>query len=329
MAPSPIPLAQRLRAGDPRAVARAISLMEEGGSIAAALHAAILPATGRALTVGFTGPPGAGKSTLVDAFVAELRKSGRTVGVIAVDPSSPLSGGAVLGDRIRMGRHTDDPGVFIRSIASRGHLGGLTRSIHHVVDVLDAAGRDVIVIETVGAGQSEVEIVDVAAVRIVVNAPGLGDDVQAIKAGILEIASILVVNKADLPLAPRTVRQLKAMLSLRREEEADVPVLETIASEGRGMVELLAAVDACATTRPEDAQARRRARIRRLVADGAAAEMRRRILGSEDAAFIEMLGRAARGEIDIDTAARVAMDALSGGAARPVAVPQKADRMAV
>ncbi|QRG06795.1 methylmalonyl Co-A mutase-associated GTPase MeaB [Xanthobacter dioxanivorans] len=325
MAPSPFSLAQWLCAGDPRAVARAISLMEDGGSAAAALHAAILPATGRALTVGFTGPPGAGKSTLVDAFVAELRKSGRTVGVVAVDPSSPLSGGAVLGDRIRMGRHTDDPGVFIRSIASRGHLGGLSRSIHHVVDVLDAAGRDAIVIETVGAGQSEVEIADVAAVRVVVNAPGLGDDVQAIKAGILEIASILVVNKADLPLAPRTVRQLKAMLSLRRKGEADVPVLETTASEGRGVAELLAAVDACATRQPEDAAARRRARIRRLVAEGAAGEMRRRILAWDDAAFIETLARTERGEIDIDTAARAAMAAQPGCLPPPVAVPQKAD----
>jgi len=328
---SPSPLAERLRAGDRRAIARAITLMEEGGANAAALHTAILPATGRALTVGFTGPPGAGKSTLVDAFVAELRKTGRTVGVVAVDPSSPLSGGAVLGDRIRMGRHTCDAGVFIRSIASRGHLGGLTESIHHVVDVLDAAGCDAVVIETVGAGQSEVEIVDVADVRIVVNAPGLGDDVQAIKAGILEIASILVVNKADLPLAPRTVRQLKAMLSLRREGGADVPVLETIASEGRGVAELLAAVDARSTVPPEDALARRRARIRRLVAEGAAAEMRRRILSCKDAAFLETLAQAERSEIGIDVAVRAILEgsaAVAEDAGGSVVVLEARDRQA-
>lgn len=296
-----------VRKGDCRAVARAITIVEEGGARASAVHAAILPWTGRALTIGFTGPPGAGKSTLVDAFVAVLRRTGRTVAVAAVDPSSPLSGGAVLGDRIRMGRHTEDPGVFIRSIASRGHLGGLSGSIQHVVDVLDASGRDVIVIETVGAGQSEVEVVDVADIKVVVNAPGLGDDVQAIKAGILEIASILVVNKADLPLASRTVRQLRAMLSLRREGERDVPVLETVASDGRGVAELAAAVDALGTGGPGERQARRRVRIRRLVAEGAAAEVRRRMMTRDDSRFAEMLAQAERGEMEIETLVRTAL----------------------
>jgi LAO/AO transport system kinase len=271
------PLLKRLRAGDTKAIARAITIMEAGGNVASGLHRQLLPSTGAAVTVGFTGPPGAGKSTLIDAFVAELRKSGRTVAVAAVDPSSPLSGGAVLGDRIRMGRHTEDPGVFIRSIASRGHLGGLTESIQHIVDVLDVAGRDVIVIETVGAGQSEVEIVEVADIRIVVNAPGLGDDVQANKAGILVIASILVVNKADLPLATRTVRQLRSMLSLRRESDRNVPVIETVASSGQGVAQLLEAVFSLAPQTPVERQARRRARVHRLMAEAAAAEIRRRV----------------------------------------------------
>ncbi len=294
---------QRLRAGDPRAVARAITIMEAGGPAAGNLHRTLLPLTGTALTVGFTGPTGAGKSTLIDAFVVELRKSGRTVAVAAVDPSSPLSGGAVLGDRIRMGRHTDDPGVFIRSIASHGHLGGLSESIQPIVDVLDVAGRDVIVIETVGAGQSEVEIAEVCDVRIVVNAPGLGDEVQAIKAGILEIASILVVNKADLPLAARTARQLRSMLIGRRENDRDVPVIETVAKSTRGIAELLEAVLSRAPRAPTERRARRRARVRRLVADAAAAEVRRRIMGRSDEASCATFARIEAGELSVEAAA--------------------------
>ncbi|MBR1203003.1 MULTISPECIES: methylmalonyl Co-A mutase-associated GTPase MeaB [unclassified Bradyrhizobium] len=297
----------RLRAGDAKAIARAITIAEAGGAAAASLHRAVLPQTGSALTVGFTGPPGAGKSTLIDTFVAELRRSGKTVAVAAVDPSSPLSGGAVLGDRVRMGRHTEDAGVFIRSIASRGHLGGLTDSIQPIVDILDFAGRDVIVIETVGAGQSEVEIVEVADVRVVVNAPGLGDDIQAIKAGILEIANVLVVNKADLPLAARTVRQLRSMLSLRRETDRNVPVIETVASSGQGVVELVEAVFNVAPRTPAERQARRRARIHRLLAETAAAEIRRSILERTDEPFVNMLRQVEAGEVSIDTATRAAL----------------------
>jgi LAO/AO transport system kinase len=295
---------QRLRAGDPRAIARAITIMESGGPVADDLHRALLPLTGSALTIGFTGPPGAGKSTLIDAFVTELRKSGRTVAVAAVDPSSPLSGGAVLGDRVRMGRHTEDVGVFIRSIASRGHLGGLNESIQPIIDVLDVAGRNVVVIETVGAGQSEVEIVEVADVRVVVNAPGLGDDVQAIKAGILEIASILVVNKADLPLAARTVRQLRSMLSLRREPDRNVPVLETVASTAKGVAELLQAILDLAPQTVEERQARRRGRLHRLIAEAAAAKARRGIMRSSDKQLGAILARVEAGEMSIDAAAR-------------------------
>jgi len=204
-----------LLAGDRRAVARAISRIEQGAPEAAALKAALAPHLGRAQVIGLTGAPGAGKSTLVHAMLGELLARGRRIGVVAVDPSSPITGGAVLGDRVRMGRHGAHDDVFIRSVASRGHLGGLSKSTAEIVDVLDAAGFDTILIETVGAGQSEVEIMRVADTRIVVSPPGLGDDVQAIKAGILEIADILVVTKGDLPGAEATARDLKNMLALR------------------------------------------------------------------------------------------------------------------
>ncbi|WDA39270.1 methylmalonyl Co-A mutase-associated GTPase MeaB [Sphingobium sp. YC-XJ3] len=295
---------EQIKVGDSRAVARAITIMEMGGAAAADLHRVLLPLTGTALTIGFTGPPGAGKSTLIDAFITELRQNGRTVAVAAVDPSSPLSGGAVLGDRIRMGQHTEDPGVFIRSIASRGHVGGLNKSIQAIVDVLDVSGRDVVVIETVGAGQSEVEVAEVADIKIVVNAPGLGDDVQAIKAGILEIASILVVNKADLPLAARTVRQLKSMLALRNESRQNVPVIQTVATSGKGVAELLEAILGLSRRTSDEHRARRRERVHRLVAEAAAASTRRHVLALRDKSSRTLLAQVERGEVSIDGAAQ-------------------------
>jgi len=207
----------RLAAGDPWTLARCITLMERGGAAADLIYRRICPRVGRATVIGFTGPPGAGKSTLIDAYIAALRTRGHSVAVAAVDPSSPISGGAVLGDRMRMRRHAEDPGVFIRSVASHGHLGGLSESIHRIVDAMDAAGRDFIIIETVGAGQSEVEVVEIADICVVVNAPNMGDEVQAMKAGMLEIADVLVVNKAELPFAQRTTKQLTNMLELRRQ----------------------------------------------------------------------------------------------------------------
>ncbi len=296
-------LIDRLIAGDVAALARAITLVEAGGTLAGEIHRRVYPATGRGLVVGFTGPPGAGKSTLIDAYIVQLRQSGRTVAVAAVDPSSPLSGGAILGDRVRMGRHTEDAGVFIRSLASRGHLGGLTEGIHRIIDVMDAAGRDVIVVETVGTGQSEVEVVEIADVRVVVNAPGLGDDVQAIKAGVLEIADVLVLNKADLPLAERSLGQLKSMLKLRDSSRQNVPVVDTVATTGRGIDALSAAIDGVARRSPLDKEAQRKTRIRRLLAQAAARLVRRRLLDSADPALDQLLSRVAAGEIDIEAAA--------------------------
>jgi LAO/AO transport system ATPase len=235
-------LVERVIAGERRAIARAITLADSEAPEAANLAKLLQPHCGRAHTVGITGPPGAGKSTLVNALIVELRSRGRRVAVVAVDPSSPLSGGAVLGDRVRMAAGALDEGVFIRSLASRGHLGGLSRSTARAVEVLDAGGFDVIIIETVGAGQSEVAVAELAQTCVVVLPPGLGDEVQAQKAGILEVADVLVVNKSDLPDAERTVSDLKAMLRLRPAARRGVPLLRTIATSGEGVAALADAV---------------------------------------------------------------------------------------
>lgn len=218
-----------------RAIAQAISSLENNDEYAHDVRKAVVGRVGRAHVIGVTGPPGAGKSTLVSALITGLRRRGRTVAVVAVDPSSPFSGGAVLGDRIRMGECQSDEGVFIRSLASRGHLGGLAASVGDVIDVFDAAGFDVVIVETVGAGQSEVEITRYADTRVVVCPPGLGDGVQAIKAGIFEIADIFVVTKADLPDAARTESDLLTMINLRRQAEWTPLVKKVRAPSGEGM----------------------------------------------------------------------------------------------
>ena len=238
------PLLAPLLAGERRAVARAISTIENAAPGWESIAAGVAAGLGRAHVIGITGAPGAGKSTLISALLGELLARGRRIGVVAVDPSSPMTGGAVLGDRVRMGSHGSHERVFIRSIASRGHLGGVSRSTRRIVDVLDAAGFDTVIVETVGAGQSEVEIVEIADTRVVVCPPGLGDEVQAIKAGILEIADLLVVNKADLPAAETTARELKEMLRLRPASRADVAVLKTVATRGEGIAELADRVEA-------------------------------------------------------------------------------------
>jgi LAO/AO transport system kinase len=264
-------LAERVAAGEVRAAARLMRELDDDVPAAREALRALFPRTGRAWVIGLTGAPGAGKSSLTDRLIGRFRAAGLRVGVVAVDPTSPFSGGAILGDRIRMQDHATDPGVFIRSLATRGNLGGLSRSTNDVVAVLDAMGNDVVLVETVGVGQDEVEVASLAHTVVVVSVPGLGDDVQAIKAGVLEIADVFAVNKADREGADRTVRDLQAMLELRRatarpppdhdalhrpvggaasaasagagpDEGWEPPIVKTVATRGEGMEELHAAL---------------------------------------------------------------------------------------
>jgi LAO/AO transport system kinase len=232
-----------LRSCDPRALARAISTVENRTPGWSDLLKALFPYTGRARILGLTGAPGAGKSTLVDQLAKLYRKQDRTIGIVAVDPTSPYTGGAILGDRIRMQDHFADPGIYIRSMATRGSLGGLARTTADVTSVLDASGRDVIMIETVGVGQDEIDIVRLADITVVILVPGMGDDVQTIKAGIMEIADIFVINKSDREGAERVEREVRALQSLAtRNDGWTPPIVKTVASQGTGVSELAAAV---------------------------------------------------------------------------------------
>jgi LAO/AO transport system kinase len=315
----PAELVRLACAGDRRAVARLISLVETGGAPARDALAALYPITGRAYSVGITGAPGAGKSTLTDRLVARIRADGEQVAVLAVDPTSPFSGGAILGDRVRMQDHATDPGVFIRSMATRGHLGGLSLAAPQAIRVLDAAGAPWILVETVGVGQVEVEVAAATDTTVVVVTPGWGDSVQANKAGLLEIADVFVVNKADRPGAEDAERDLLQMLELGAHQAWTPPIVRTVASDGEGVDALWDAVGRHRAYLEESGQLAHRRRhrlrdeVRAIVVARLAAQIDARI--ASDDGFDALLARVDSRELDPYAAAAVLLaedDDVSG-----------------
>jgi LAO/AO transport system kinase len=312
-------LVGRARNSEPRAVARLISLVEDASPHLRSVAAALAPYSGRARVIGLTGPPGVGKSTSTSALVTSLRRQGKRVGVLAVDPSSPFSGGALLGDRIRMQEHATDRGVFIRSMATRGHLGGLSWATPQALRVLDAAGFDVVLVETVGVGQSEIDVVSLADTTVVLLAPGMGDGIQAAKAGILEIADVFVVNKADREGAEATVRDLKNMVAMSRRGIGGPswrqPIVRTVASKLEGVDEVVTALDSHLDWLVSHGELeRRRDRRARAEVEAIALEsVRASFEGRGEDVLADLAKRVAAGELDPYSAADLLVAGVAGG----------------
>ena len=304
-------LVEGVRAGDRRALARAISLVEDGDELAYPVVRELYPETGRATVVGVTGPPGVGKSSLIGALVQQLRGAGKTVGVVSVDPSSPFSKGALLGDRIRLADHFTDPGVFIRSMGTRGHLGGLAEATLQAVLLLDASGKDVVFVETVGAGQSEVEVTGIADTVLLVLMPGSGDSVQALKAGIMEIPDVIAINKMDHPAAKTMLSEVRSIVGLA-ERERRPPILLTEALRGENVEELWEALEAHRTRLSEDGalEERRRRNLAREVFAVASSRAKRHLeeAVADDDELRRLLERVERRELDPLSAVREIME---------------------
>jgi LAO/AO transport system kinase len=310
-------LAERVVAGDKRALARAISLVENRDAGGDKLVAELFPRTGKARIVGVTGPPGVGKSTLIGALTAELRQADRDVGVLSIDPSSPFTQGAMLGDRIRLADHFLDPGVFIRSMATRGSLGGLAEAALQAALLMDASGKDDVLLETVGVGQGEVDVVDHADTIVLALMPGSGDSIQALKAGVMEIPDVIVVNKSEHPLAETMVREVRAVLSLGPQSAWKVPVVRTEAAKGLGIAELLERIDAH-RRHIEDTgslEERRARNLRAEVLGLAAVRLRRRLeeRAGRDPEWEELLSSVVRRRTDPATAARILLEKSGEG----------------
>jgi LAO/AO transport system kinase len=306
-------LAEKILKGDSAAIAKGISLIENNPDETQMLMRAIFPHTGNSLVIGITGAPGTGKSTLVDQMIDVLIENQKKIGVIAVDPSSPFTGGAILGDRIRMMRHSVHPDVFIRSMATRGHLGGLAKASGEALFILEASGKNCLLVETVGVGQDEIEVVRLADVIIVVLTPGSGDEIQIFKAGIMEIADIFVINKADSPDAEKTERQIEAMLDIGKKNDTAPPVLKTVATEGRGIRILIESIDRMISLRKRETHIERRKRriahlLREIINEKLFTETMKRI---QDVDFNLFVDRVYERNSDPYTIADQILDALA------------------